>query len=555
MSESAPPPASEPPPVSTEPSGLIRISLGSAEASDGPPQTEIESSAVRVTFFEDRAEVLRRAHTSVERGVSRVRIRGISTMVDDPSLIANVRGAPARVLLCRVHRQLRQVPVGDDSELQASEADQRSARARRITAERTVEARNNHELRVTALLSSWLEALQRVPRGASAQGLDSWRRAHDELHTAQLQAIEELAAAQRELAAAQLDEKRADQRYQQARRLRPRYEAQVELQLEATAAAEATIELTYRLPCALWRPEHMCRLLQTEGGPQLAITTYAVVWQRTGEEWPAVSCRFSTARPAQSATAPLLTEDPLRLRKRTESERRHIMVEAREQAIMAAGVQRGDRAVEEMPGVDDGGEPLSFEAPRPHDLPSSGQPVRVEVGQLILPCTVERVAMPERSIAAHYRATATLTGSRPILAGPVTVLRGGELCGRGRIPFVGRGEPFEVGLGSDDGVRVRRKTEEQRETATLSGAQRIFRTVRLYVSNLSGGTRRVLLVERVPISEIADVEVTLTQTSGMKYDPRDGFATFEVDLPPRATREVQFSYRMEAAARVLLPPM
>jgi uncharacterized protein (TIGR02231 family) len=554
VSEIAPAPASEPPAISTEPSGLIRISGPAAEVPDGPPQTEIDSTAVRVTFFEDRAEVLRRSQVSVERGVSRVRLRGVSTMVDDPSLLANVRGAPARVLMARVHRQLRQVPVGDDRELQASEADQRSARSRRITAERTVEARNNHELRVTALLSSWLEALQRVPR-AAAQGLESWRSAHDELHAAQVQAIEDLAAAQRELAAAQLDEKRADLRYQQARRMRPRYEAQVELQIEAATAGELLIELTYRVPCALWRPEHLCRLLQTEGGPQLAITTYAVVWQRTGEEWPAVSCRFSTARPAQSATAPLLTEDPLRLRKRTESERRHIMVEAREQAILSAGLQRGERAVEEMPGVDDGGEPLSLEAARPHDLPSTGQPIRVEVGQLILPCTVERVAMPERSIAAHYRATATLSGSRPILAGPVTVLRGGELCGRGRIGFVGRGEPFEIGLGSDDGVRVRRKIEEQRETATLSGAQRIFRTVRLYVSNLSGTSRRVLLIERVPISEIADVEVTLTQTSGMKYDPRDGFASFEVELAPRATREVQFSYRMEAAARVLLPPI
>ncbi|MFO0572449.1 MAG: DUF4139 domain-containing protein [Polyangia bacterium] len=524
------------------------------DSAEGPPQLEVESTATRVSFFEDRAEVLRRTRFSVEPGVNRVRVRGVSTMIDDPSLLANVRGGGARVLAARVQRQVRQLPVGDSTELVASEADQRSARARRITAERTVEARNNHELRVTALLQSWLDALARVPRAAS-QGLAEWRSAHDELHHAQLQAIEELAAAQRELVAAQLDEKRADQRYQQARRLRPRHEAVIELQLEAQAASELQLELTYRVPCALWRPEHLCRLVTGEGGAQLQITTYAVAWQRTGEDWSLVDCRFSTARPAQSAVAPLLSEDPLRLRKRSESERRNVFIEAREQSIVTAGAARGERVVEEMPGVDDGGEPLSYESSRPHDLPSSGQPVRVEVGHITLPCSVERVALPERSIAAHLRASATLTGPRPLLAGPVAVLRGGELCGRGRIGFIGRGEPFEIGLGTDDGLRVRRKVDEQRETATLTGAQRIFRTVRLYVSNLSGTAKRLVVTERVPISEIADVEVTLTQTSGMRYDPKDGFAHFDLELLPRATRELSFSYRMEAAARVILPPL
>lgn len=120
-----------------------------------------------------------------------------------------------------------------------------------------------------------------------------------------------------------------------------------------------SLDVTYITPCALWRPEHLARLTgDPNGTSSLQIVASAVAWQRTGEEWANVSCRFSTARPAQHASPPLLSEDQLRLRRKSDAERRAIVVEAREQSIAVAGLGRGTQKVEEMPGVDDGGEPL-----------------------------------------------------------------------------------------------------------------------------------------------------------------------------------------------------
>ena len=366
--------------------------------------------------------------------------------------------------------------------------------------------------------------------------------------------VDLLAAAHRELEGAQRAAVQAKQRLGQARRTHPRYEATIEVQLEAQAAFELTLEVSYRTPCALWRPEHLCRLTQTpEGGAQLQITTAAVAWQRTGEDWSNVHCRFSTARPTQHATPPLLSEDPLQLRRKTDAEKRTIIVEARDQSIAIAGLGGGPSTVADMPGVDDCGEPLLMEASRPATLPSTGQPIRVELHSLTVPCQVERICYPERGPAAHLRATATLTGTRPLLAGPIAVVRNGELCGRGRIAFVGRGEPFEVGLGTDDAVRVRRQVQESREVTPLVGTQKLTRTIKLYVSNLSGTAQKLGLTERVPVSELRDVEVTLLQSSGVHFDSKDGFAKFPLELPARATRELQLIYRIEAPARVVLP--
>jgi hypothetical protein len=299
--------------------------------------------------------------------------------------------------------------------------------------------------------------------------------------------------------------------------------------------------------------------------------THATVWQRTGEEWRDVHCRFSTARPTSAASPPLLGDDVLFLQRKQE---KATIVEAREQTIAAAGLDRGARAVQEMPGVEDGGEPLSFEAPRPVTIPSDGQPFRVELSERRMPCTVDLVAHPERGEAAHVRATATLTGGGPILAGPLRLARGNSIAepsgarrdasgealpsrmrevfvGRGKIAFIAEGEPFEVGFGVDDGLRVKRRVDEERDTTPVIGTQKWKRTLKLYLSNLGGEARRLNVVERIPVSEIADVEIDVLDPGGAQID-KDGFARFDVELAANATRELTLVYKVEAAAKVRL---
>lgn len=529
--------------------------VAAPEAPGAAKVIEAESKAVRVTLFEDRAEVLRTAEARVPAGLSWLRLSEIATMVDDPTVIGNVRGDGARVLACRVTRRVRQVPACPKEEVAGAEAGFRAAVARRVTAERTLEAESAAEARCTALLEAWIAALKRVPREANAT-ISGWRTSYQLLMEAEAKALDAVAAARSELSAARLDEQRATLRQKQAQRLQPRYEAAIELQIESAAAQAVSVEVSYRTPCALWRPEHLFRLSSREdGGAQIAITTYASVWQRTGEDWREVQLRFSTARPAQTATPPLLSEDNLRLRRKTDAERQRVIVEARDQSIAVAGLSRGQSSVEDMPGVDDGGEPLSFESARPASVPSTGLPTRVEIGTVTVPAQLERVVYPERTAAAHFRATATLAGPRPLLAGPVHLVRGSELVGRGRIGYVGRGEPFEIGFGTDDGIRVRRQLEDQRETTPVVGTQKLTRTVKLFVSNLSGSRKRLLLTERVPVSELRDLEVAMLQSSGCRFDPKDGFAHFDLELEPRAVRELSLSFRIEAGSRVVLPPL
>ena len=162
-----------------------------------------------------------------------------------------------------------------------------------------------------------------------------------------------------------------------------------------------------------------------------------------------------------------------------------------------------------------------------------------------------RVAVPERAPVAHLRATATLATGEPLLAGPVRLARDAAIVGRGKLDWVGAGDPFELGFGADDGIRVRRSQEQVRDTTVLTGTQKVRRTVTVYLSCLGGERRSVEVTERVPVSEIEDVEIVVDK-GGWTVDPRHGLARQTVEIGPRETKVLTLAYEIRASSKVAM---
>ena len=345
------------------------------------------SRALRVTFFEDRAEVLRRAEVTVVPGAQWVAVAGVTPYVDDRSLTARALGEAARVLAARVRRRVHQDPAAGREEIERREAEARAAGQRLEAARREAARAQAREGRAAQLLAQWMAAMGAVPRFfADPARADEWTDAYRTLDDAVRAAHAAVATARAALTRAGDEKRRADQRLAEGRVAQPRHETVVEVQLEARAGATVPVEIGYRTPCALWRPEHLARLADGK----IELVTSAAAWQRTGEDWDGVTAVFSTARTARHATPPVVGDDVLRLRRRSDEDKKHVVVEARDQVVAAAGLDRGTRAVDEMPGVDDGGEPLAFAPAAKVSIPSDGRPLRVEVARA-------RVTGPARS--------------------------------------------------------------------------------------------------------------------------------------------------------------
>jgi uncharacterized protein (TIGR02231 family) len=292
------------------------------------------------------------------------------------------------------------------------------------------------------------------------------------------------------------------------------------------------------VPNACWRPCHTARL----AGDSVHVTSEACIWQRTGEDWSNVRVTCSTERPSLGTEPPDLQTDELRL-----IAKQPPVVEARQQVIQTTGGAAG-RPVEEVPGIDDGGEVRHLQIAGAVTIASDGRAHRLPLNTWSTQAQSATVVMAERAPAAILRTTQINSSTVPLLAGPVDLIRDGGLVGRTSTLFVAPGAGFDLGWGSDPEVRVDRKDDSHREKKGLLETWPSTRhLVTLKFSNMGQQPKLLQVTERMPVSEIDKVTVELIadETKPPAKADGDGMLHWSLDLPPRSTAEIQFAYRLK----------
>ena len=246
-------------------------------------------------------------------------------------------------------------------------------------------------------------------------------------------------------------------------------------------------------------------------------------------------------------------------RKRAES----VVLEVRDQDVQTTGLGGGGDP--QVPGIDDGGTGLVLRSASRVTIVADGAPHRISVAKFAAPAQISLVAMPLASPWVHVRARVVNGGAAPLLAGPIDLIMASGYVGRGEIGFVASGEKAYIGFGTESDVRVHRSETRERDEAGLLGSWNV-QTVRVAVrlSNLSAQRREIVVTERIPISEVEQVDVQLgaadayllgdsdehgggdeiTQVTARAIDER-GLITWSVELPANGRRAVTLEYKIK----------
>jgi hypothetical protein len=506
---------------------------------------------VAVTVLEDRAAITRRGSHTIGAGQQRIVIERVSPILSDKTLTATCAGA--RVLDVRCERYVAPWRVGTDGEPAALRADRTKLEAQRDTAgARARAARGEAEALAQLIAASFVDLAVAATRGTSSPTAAASLAELDALEaTARQRAVEAQLETDDHVAALV----RLDARIARAEAEAGEQAARLVIDVVAEAVTDAIVTVTYVVPGAAWRPYHRAQLIRDGGGAKLDWQITACVWQATGEDWTDVELTCSLERPSLGVEPPELADDQLTVRRKPDT----VYVEAREQEQETTGLG-GEGGPSQVPGIDDGGLGTKLVA-RGVSVAADGKPHRVPVGSFTAPAQLSLVAIPLRSAWVHLRARVINSGTAPLLAGPVDLIMSSGYVGRADIDFVAPGEKFYVGFGPDADVRLHREEERDRDEAGLLGGwntQTVKVAVRL--SNLGAERREVVVTERVPVSEVEQVEVNasapdaylldtednpggeeITQVTARAIDDR-GLVTWSVELPPLGRRVVTLEY-------------
>ena len=506
---------------------------------------------VKVTVLEDRALVERRGEVPLVAGAQRLVIEGLSPLAVDRSLQAKLSGGT--VSQARIRRAMKPYRPEALREHRTELGRRVAEREQELLRAEAEEERRRH--RHTLLLNAHEDVFRSISEdaGSGQDRPEVWRQQLATIRREVDTAEAALRDTSREVAQLRARLQEARSALAGTEREEARLDVHAELEVGHPAGGSTTLSVTYLVPCAAWRPAYRATLERGEKGETVTLECEAVVWQRTEEEWKDAELAFSTARPTLGASPPRLVEDRLWLRDKTEREKQVVEVSIREEVIQTTGEGGVVRRDEGLPGMDDGGEPLTLAAQHRATVPSDGEPHRVPLFRFSAPAASELLACPELSPLVHRVARFDNTGPSVLLAGPVDLVRTSGYVGRAPLRFTGRGERVKLGFGSEDALRVARVPDDHVETSRLTGRRVRTQRVRLFLSNMGSRPEAVALEERMPVSEVEAVEVMLLK-EGTKPAPsrvsEDGIVRFELTAPPRSQQELSLAYTVTSASKV-----
>jgi uncharacterized protein (TIGR02231 family) len=477
---------------------------------------EIASTIDAVTVFPDRARVTRRGRTTLEPGQHRLDFAGLPMSLLPESVRASGKGT-ARARLLGVSTRIDNfvdTPAHAAHELEARIQAVEDADADLAVHAGVLDKEQKAMDGLAAQSEVFARGLALRNRSAADQGaLFDFITGRGRTLQAEILAM----ARRRRDLAKELDRLRRELAQLQAARPRQRYAATVEV--EATAAGELEIELTYAVQPAGWTPLYDLRLTATE----LELTYLAEVAQRTGEDWTAVALTLSTARPALALEIPEL--DPWYVAPRQAVPVARPAMQAGATLKVAAVAAPAAAAyepeifadvAEEEPlellaaDVSASGAALTYQIAGRADVPGSGETRKVTVASFKLRPELDAVTAPRREPVCYRRARVKNDSPYSLLPGRAQLFEGEDFLGTTQLDFIAPGREFELALGADERLRVERKlTAREVDKTFLSDRRRIRYGYRIEVENLRDAPQVVFVRDQLPVSRHEQIKIRL----------------------------------------------
>jgi uncharacterized protein (TIGR02231 family) len=540
-------------------------------------EIRVEAAPAAVTVYSERALVVRRVQVEIpEAGEHMIKLGGLPERLQRNSLRASGRGpAGTRILAIEQEAEIHAEPPVEALQRLEAEITRLRRAIELVDARQAIIEEQRQWLRTLGeqaarRMANGIAVNTARPEDASAlftfTGEESERLVSGKLalDTRREELQRELEARQRELR-------------ELSGSTRPDRIA-ASLRISTSAPGELSVELTYLIAGASWRPRYDARVDTTAS--QVQLVEQALVWQRTGEDWQSVELSLSTAQPEAAITLPD-EPDPWYIDMEVAASTATVagavpmMPKMFHAAALRAPASFAKREIysdvdlmEEEPAevalatapLERSGAVQVFRLPGSVDIPGGGAPRTVGLAEHGLPCRFDYVTAPVLAPGVHLRAIAANTTGAVLLPGELHIFQAGalsdEFVGATHLDRIAEGAEIKFYLGADDNITVKRELVERdtdKGSLLQSGIRRITFGYRVTLTNRSASAQRVVLLDRLPVSRHERVKLRVLD---LRPQPttrtRLEQLAWELQLAPEQQQRVEWRFVVEAPADVSL---
>jgi uncharacterized protein (TIGR02231 family) len=155
--------------------------------------------------------------------------------------------------------------------------------------------------------------------------------------------------------------------------------------------------------------------------------------------------------------------------------------------------------------------------------------------------------------AAFLTTKVTNTSDYPFLAGAMNVFLDGTFVAATQLRAVQPGEKFDLALGVDEGIALKRKLVNRfaEDTGLIGNGRRVTYEFLLSVQNNKKTAERVVLLDQLPISRNEKIVVKhLSPEPKDQKSDAEGTLKWTLDLKPGEKREVTLKFSVDYPADV-----
>ncbi|MEM9691001.1 MAG: mucoidy inhibitor MuiA family protein [Myxococcota bacterium] len=535
-----------------------------------PVEGRVDSRIARVTVFSDRALVTREASSvALEKGTATYRFTELPGWVDEGSVRAAVTGG--KIVDVRVEREF--LARSSDAGLRRAERAHRKLQRDLAALDDEVAVLDAQQKHIGSIKVFSVEKLadDGVKRDISVEN-------YGEVVAFISEQLRRTAEARRRIEARRVEltpeVEAGEKKLKELQRLTTLEQTMVSVTVEAPKATRGRLTLTYATPGATWEPVHELRAGQAHPDA-VALTSFAVVTQTTGEDWRNAALIFSTQSSSSAQQIPEL--EMLALGEPTQTTRRATrktsFTRAQEkyveqnrywntlnQASDKVELERIEKAyatnleyfervqsrtVQIFQGLRRRGTTAQFKSLEPGTVRSDGQPVRLPIGGRTFSAREQIIAAPERSLNAVVTLALANRGAQPLLPGRVSRFFDGAFLGMTDVDFVAPGEPFKVFYRVADQVKLSRRLDKKRSSISRQTRNRMQLSFLTTAENLAPREVSLTVAERIPVSENSEIRVSRVDIQPTAAPDQRGIAQWRVTLKPGEKRTFRVSYQID----------
>jgi len=344
-----------------------------------------------------------------------------------------------------------------------------------------------------------------------------------------------------------------------------RLQRSIVVDVETQQAGSLNVRVSYTVGGAYWSAAYDARAALDKG--QVDLTSFGVVRQTTGEDWKDTNLILSTAQPTIGGRMPYVA--PWFLSEYQPVAQRAVMGGALMKAMAAndsglqyeaynapaaAPMEEDKKAEVAYANVAQSGISVTYRLARPATVLSDGTEGKFPINTQMLRANFEYSAYPRSAEFAYLGSRVVNDKDLQLLAGPVNLFLDNEFVGKSSIDSIGPGQDFDLYLGVDENMKIKRELIEKKTDDTLiAGIQspnhKIIYKYKLSVENFTLKPTPFKLFESMPVAQSDRIKVKIydvsVQPTAKDWKDRKGVWLWEFNLAPKQKQEIIYSFAVE----------